>query len=210
MLFVLFTLFLRTVDVQAVGPLGSKIGFAGLNVAVHELFGMNLFWYKLTQAFGILAIAVAAVFACTGLVQLIKRKSLLKVDYELLILGAVYILLILFYVLFEKVPLNYRPVILDPAEGLEPSYPSTHTMLILTILGTAIQLCGKYIKNTKLVLCIKIVSLVVMALTIIGRLICGVHWFSDIVGGVLISLAFISFYKELVALKSKKEVIDEN
>ena len=209
MLFVLFTLFLRTVDVQAVGPLGSKIGFAGLNVAVHELFGMNLFWYKLTQAFGILAIAVAAAFACTGLVQLIKRKSLLKVDYELLILGAVYILLMLFYVLFEKVPLNYRPVILDPAEGLEPSYPSTHTMLILTILGTAIQLCGKYIKNTKLVLCIKIVSLVVMALTIIGRLVCGVHWFSDIVGGVLISLTFISLYKELVAFKAKKESVNE-
>ena len=196
-LFVIFSLWIRLFDVQPVGPEGSSIGFAALNVAVHEFFGMHLFWYKLTQALGLLAIAVAGVFAVTGLVQLIQRKSLLKVDKKILMLGVIYILVILLYALFEKVPFNYRPVVLDPAEGLEPSYPSTHTMLILTIFGTAVAVLGDYIKNAKLVLLLKIVCLVIMALTIVGRLVCGVHWFTDIAGGVIISLFFISLYRDL-------------
>ena len=196
-LFVIFSLWIRLFDVQPVGPEGSSIGFAALNVAVHDFFGMHLFWYKLTQALGLLAIAVAGVFAVTGLVQLIQRKSLLKVDKKILMLGVIYILVILLYALFEKVPFNYRPVVLDPAEGLEPSYPSTHTMLILTIFGTAVAVLGDYIKNEKLVLLLKIVCLVIMALTIVGRLVCGVHWFTDIAGGVIISLFFISLYRDL-------------
>lgn len=197
-LFVLFSLWIRLFDVQAVGPEGSRIGFAGLNLAVHEFFGMHLFWYKLTQALGYVAILLAAAFALLGFIQLIKRKSLLKVDKNLLILGIVYILLALLYLLFEKIPFNYRPVILDPAEGLEPSYPSTHTLLILTVFGTAIQLAGSWIKNPKLLLSAKILALVIMGLTIVGRLVCGVHWFTDIVGGVLLSLFLISLYKELI------------
>ena len=196
-LFIIFSLWIRLFDVQPVGPEGSSIGFAALNVAVHEFFGMHLFWYKLTQALGLLAIAVAGVFAVTGLVQLIQRKNLLKVDKKILMLGVIYILVILLYALFEKVPFNYRPVVLDPAEGLEPSYPSTHTMLILTIFGTAVAVLGDYIKNAKLVLLLKIVCLVIMALTIVGRLVCGVHWFTDIAGGVIISLFFINLYRDL-------------
>lgn len=196
-LFVIFSLWIRLFDVQPVGPEGSSIGFAALNVAVHEFFGMHLFWYKLTQALGLLAIAVAGVFAVTGLVQLIQRKNLLKVDKKILMLGVIYILVILLYALFEKVPFNYRPVVLDPTEGLEPSYPSTHTMLILTIFGTAVAVLGDYIKNAKLVLLLKIVCLVIMALTIVGRLVCGVHWFTDIAGGVIISLFFINLYRDL-------------
>ena len=196
-LFVIFSLWIRLFDVQPVGPEGSSIGFAALNVAVHDFFGMHIFWYKLTQALGLLAIAVAGVFAVTGLVQLIQRKSLLKVDKKILMLGVIYILVILLYALFEKVPFNYRPVVLDPAEGLEPSYPSTHTMLILTIFGTAVAVLGDYIKNAKLVLLLKIVCHVIMALTIVGRLVCGVHWFTDIAGGVIISLFFINLYRDL-------------
>ena len=203
-LFVVFSLWIRLFDVQPVGPEGSKIGFASLNVAVHEFFGMHLFWYKLTQLLGVLAIAVAAVFAVVGLVQLIQRKSLLKVDKKILMLGVIYFLVIMLYVLFEKVPFNYRPVVLDPAEGLEPSYPSTHTMIILTIFGTAVGILSDYIKHTKLVLLLKITALIIMAVTIIGRLICGVHWFTDIAGGVIISLFFINLFKDLTKETTKQ------
>jgi undecaprenyl-diphosphatase len=206
LLFVFFTLLVRVIDVQVVGPQDAWIGFAGLNVAVHEFFGMNLLWYKLTQILGIAAIALAGLFAVTGAVELIKRKSLLKVDRELLMLGVIYIIVIVLYVLFEKFAVNYRPVILDPAEGLEPSYPSTHTMLILTIFGTAIRACGFYIKNTKLLVGARVFALIIMALTIVGRLICGVHWLTDIIGGVLISLSLICLYR---ALTTKKETAQE-
>ena len=206
LLFVFFTLLVRVIDVQVVGPQDAWIGFAGLNVAVHEFFGMNLLWYKLTQILGIAAIALAGLFAVTGAVELIKRKSLLKVDRALLMLGVIYIIVIVLYVLFEKFAVNYRPVILDPAEGLEPSYPSTHTMLILTIFGTAIRACGFYSKNTKLLVGARVFALIIMALTIVGRLICGVHWLTDIIGGVLISLSLICLYR---ALTTKKETAQE-
>ena len=196
---------IRLFDVEPLGPEGSRIGFASLNVSVHDFFGMHLFWYKLTQVLGYIAILLAAVFAVLGFIQLIKRRSLLKVDKNLLILGLVYILLMLLYVLFEKIPFNYRPVILDLAEGLEPSYPSTHTLLILTVFGTAIQLAADYLKNPKLLLTVKILSLIIMALTIVGRLVCGVHWFTDIVGGVLLSLFLISLYKDLILFTKKEQ-----
>ncbi|MCR4901063.1 MAG: phosphatase PAP2 family protein [Treponema sp.] len=202
-LFVSFTQIVNLFDVQAIGPQGSTVGLAGLNSAVHNFFGMHLFWYKLTEVFGILAILVAAFFAVVGFIQLIKRKSLLKVDKNILMLGVIYILVILLYVLFERFSINYRPVILD--EGLEPSYPSTHTMLILTILGTAAYISGAYIKNTKLLIAARIACFVIMALTIIGRMICGVHWFTDILGGILISVFLISLYKDLVSVKKEEK-----
>ena len=190
--FVVFTILVRCIDVQPVGPENSLIGFATVNTAVHNFFGEHHLWYQLTQVFGVLAIGVAAAFACVGLVQLIQRKSLLKVDRSVLALGFVYVAVIIFYVLFEKLAINVRPVITD--EGLEPSYPSTHTMLILTILGTARYAVKKLLKNPKIVLILQILCLVIMILTVIGRLICGVHWLTDIIGGLLISGALVGFY----------------
>ena len=195
-LFIIFTILTITVDVQPLGAQNTSIGFASLNTAVFELLGTNSFCYKLTQLLGLFAIAVAACFAVLGCIQLIKRKSLLKVDRNLLALGGVYILLILIYFLFEKLAINYRPIVLD--EGLEASYPSTHTMLILTILGTAVKLLGDYIQNPKLLLTARIILLVFMALTVICRLLSGVHWLTDITGGILVSLFLITLYKSLI------------
>lgn len=190
--FIVFTVLVRFIDLQPVGPENSLIGFATINTAVNSFFGQHHLWYLLTQAFGLLAIGVAFAFACTGLVQLIKRKSLLKVDRCVLALGFVYIAVIILYVLFEKLAINVRPIITE--EGLEPSYPSTHTMLILTILGTARYAVKKLIQNPKIVQILQILCLVIMILTVIGRLVCGVHWLTDIIGGLLISSSLVSFY----------------
>lgn len=197
-LFIIFTILVKTVDVQPLGAEGSLIGFANLNTAVFSLLGTNSFCYRLTQFFGIFAIVYAVRYAITGLVQLITRKSFFKVDKEILMVGIIYAIVIILYVLFEKLAINYRPIILD--EGLEASYPSTHTMLILTILGTAIPLAGKYTPNQKSAVFEKFFLIIIMWLTVICRLLSGVHWFTDITGGVLISLCLISLYK---ALRSK-------
>ena len=194
--FIIFTILVKVIDVQALGAQGSLIGFASLNLSVNQLLGTNHFCYLITQLFGLLAIFLAAVFAVMGFVQLIKRKSLLKVDHEILMVGIVYAIVIILYVLFEKLAINYRPVVLE--DGLEASYPSTHTMLILTILGTALPLAGKYISNPKVALAVKLLCIAVMWLTVVCRLLSGVHWFTDIVGGVLISLCLISLFKSLV------------
>ena len=197
--FIIFTILIKVIDVQPAGAEASLIGFASLNTAIFNMLGTNELCYKLTQCFGIIAIFTAGIFAVLGLIQLIQRKNLMKVDREILMAGIIYAIVIILYVLFEKLAINYRPLVLD--EGLEASYPSTHTMLILTILGTAIPLAGKYIKNSKLSLCTKILCIAIMWLTVVLRLLSGVHWFTDILGGVLISLTLISLYK---ALRNKK------
>ena len=193
--FIIFTILIKVIDVQPAGAEASLIGFASLNTAIFNMLGTNELCYKLTQCFGIIAIFTAGIFAVLGLIQLIQRKNLLKVDREILMAGIIYAIVIILYVLFEKLAINYRPLVLD--EGLEASYPSTHTMLILTILGTAIPLAGKYIKNSKLSLSTKILCIAIMWLTVVLRLLSGVHWFTDILGGVLISLTLISLYKAL-------------
>ena len=196
--FIFFTITVKIVDVQAIGPLSSEIGFAKLNSAVNNFFSEHQFlvsqdfWYTLTNVFGIVAILTAAVFACIGLLQLIKRRSLLKVDREILTLGIAYALTIVLYVLFEKIAVNYRPILEDGE--LAASYPSTHTMIVLCILGTARLAFRRYIGDKRLLLTTEIICWVVMGLTVLGRLACGVHWLTDIIGGMIVSAAIVSFY----------------
>ena len=105
-LFLLLVLLVKTVDVAAVGPEGTKVGLSKLNVAVHELFGENLGWYKVTNYLGYGAILIACCFAALGGLQLVYRRSLMKVDKEILLLGALYAVTIAFYVFFEKVEIG--------------------------------------------------------------------------------------------------------
>lgn len=152
-----------------------------------------MLWYDITDWLGIAAILTALFFALAGLVQLIKRRSLLKVDREILALGGLYIIVIGLYVLFEKVIINYRPIIMPGSTHPEASFPSSHTMLVCIIMGSAAMLLGKY----KLCTALRIMCLSVIAVTVIGRLIAGVHWFTDILGGILISITLLSVFGEL-------------
>ena len=207
--FIAFTIGAKTIDVQQIGPLGSSVGFATINMAVRNFIQSNIpasfqnICYSLTKVAAILAILTACYFAMFGLTQLLKRKSLLKVDWEIIMLGLVYALTILLYVLFEKIAVNFRPILEDG--NLEPSYPSTHTMIVFCILGSAKYAFHSYINKSKLRLCAEIICVVVVALTVIGRLISGVHWFSDIIGGVLISLSIVSFYKAQLSIHKGKQ-----
>lgn len=189
-----YTALIKTVDVAAIGPEGSKVGFASINAAVRDGIGVHEVWYKLTEVFGIIAILVAVFFAFVGLLQLIKGKSLKAVSWDIYSLAITYVATGAFYVLFEKLVINYRPIIVDVEEGLEASFPSSHTMLIIAILGTAIVEVDSLFKNEKLSQIIKIVMAVIIALTVVGRLVSGVHWLTDIVGGMILGGALVSLF----------------
>lgn len=203
--FAVWTAALFLVDVQPIGPEGSRVGFAALNEWGRKITGVNeqpggvrLFWYQLTEILGYAALGVALCFAGHGAWQLICRRSLAQVDREILLLGLFYGLLLLFYVLFEKVIVNYRPVILSPEEGLEASYPSSHTLLACFIFATAIMELRRTMKPCWLRWAAQGLCAVAMAAAVVGRLLSGVHWFSDIIGGVLLSLALIALYTAAV------------
>ena len=190
--FVLWTILVCFVDVRAIGPEGSSVGFATLNGFVHELTGVNWILYTVTDWLGIVPIAVALGFAILGLVQLIKRKSLWKVEHSILVLGVFYIVVMAVYIFFEVVAINYRPTLIDGY--LEASYPSSTTMLVMCVMPTAAMQLNARIKNTVLRRFVVIAIVVFTAFMVIGRLVSGVHWITDIIGGALLSVGLVTIY----------------
>jgi len=192
-LFLLLIAALKIIDVQPIGPQGSEVGFASLNGAFHRLTGVNMTWYDITGALGMAAIAVACGFGLFGLWQLIKRRSLSRVDRDIYALAGLYIALGIVYVLFEKAVVNYRPI--DMGAGLEPSFPSSHTMLTCCIMSSAIWQFKRRIKPGVLRSIAVLLCAVLMVVTVAGRVVSGVHWITDIAGGVLISASLMAFYR---------------
>ncbi len=190
-LFVLFTLLVLIVDVGETGTNETRLGFSGLNHALTP--GYSGFFYVLSEIFGVLALILAGFFAVTGVIQLIKRRSLLKVDHRILVLGAVYVLMLILYLAFDHIPINYRPVL--NGDELEISYPSSHTMLALTVFLTAVVYIGRALKDRDLRKKITIVLLVLAGLAVLTRYLSGIHWFTDIIGAILLAMFLMYFYR---------------
>ncbi len=200
--FILWTILVMFVDVKAIGPNGSKVGLGAINEFFFKLFGESATWDKISDIFMLFALAVAGVFAVFGVYQLIKRKSLKKVDADIIILALLYVAMAIFYVLFEKCVINYRPIIVEGE--LEASYPSSHTLLVCTILGSAIYQAVTRIKNKPLKITACAVLSVVMLFNALGRLLSGMHWFTDVVGGVILSAFLVSAYLFFAVMKKRK------
>ena len=185
---------LKKYDVAAIGAGGTDVGFSTVNLKVHELTGVNLMWYEITNYIGYLAIAVCLLFALAGLVQLIKRKSLVKVDREILSLGGLFICVMVCYVVFEKIVINCRPVFMDGSTEPEASFPSSHTMLAVTVMIATAIIIGKYVRSKALASLIRAACIIVAAVCVAGRLWSGVHWLTDIIGGLLLSSALLLLF----------------
>lgn len=190
--FVLWSVLICTVDVQAIGPQGSKVGLATINGFIRGRIGVNILLYEITDWLGLVPIVVALGFAVMGLVQWIKRKSLLKVDRSLFILGGFYLCVMAVYAFFEIVVINYRPTLIDGI--LEASYPSSTTLLVLCVMPTAVMQTNERIKNGVLKKCVAWLIVIFTAFMVIGRFFSGVHWFSDIFGGILFSVGLVLVY----------------
>ena len=190
--FVLWTVLVSYVDVRAIGQNASSVGFATLNGYVHNLTGVNMFLYTITDWLGLVPIGVAFGFTVLGLVQWVGRKSLFKVDRSILALGGFYIIVLAMYIFFEIVVINYRPVLIDGY--LEASYPSSTTMLVMCVMPTAMMQLHARIKSDVFRRCVLISIAAFTAFMVIGRLASGVHWLTDIIGGALVSAGLVITY----------------
>lgn len=195
---------LKTYDVAAIGPDGTSVGFSTFNKAVHDFTGVNMAWYKMTDLIGYFALFICALFGLAGLIQLIRRKSLLKVDRTIIGLGFFYVVVLGLYVLFEKVIINYRPIIMPGAAAPEASFPSSHTMLIIAVMASTSMVIRQYVKSRALTGLITILCTALIIITIGGRLYCGVHWATDIIGGILLSIALIELFSAFLYAGRKK------
>ena len=196
--FAVWTALIQIIDVQPVGQNGTNIGFAAFNCRFHQLTGVHMAIYTITDWLGLVPIAVCMVFGGIGLVQWIRRRNLLKVDHDLMILGIYYIVVIFCYLIFEMIPINYRPI---PIDGhMEASYPSSTTLLVLSVMPTLIEQAVRRISNKQMKQIITIFAILFSLFMVFGRLIAGVHWFTDIVGSVLLSTGLFLLYKASVSL----------
>ncbi len=188
---IVYVFLVKTVDVKEIGPNNSSVGFSKLNDGFRNIVGTNLTIYKITEIFGLLIFIIVLFYGLIGLYQLIKRKSLFKVDKRLMLLGSLYISLGVLYIFFEKVIINYRPVLIDGE--LEASFPSSHTILALCVCVSSIIISKKYI-NKKYVPKVNLITMILMIIVFLGRTISGVHWISDIIGGILISATLLMYF----------------
>ena len=199
--FVVWTAAVQLVDVQSIGPQGSTVGFATVNSWVHNLTGVHMSLYTVTDWLGLVPIAFAIGFALLGLIQWVKRKHLRQVDFSILVLGGFYLLVMAAYVLFEVLVINHRPVLINGC--LEVSYPSSTTMLVLCVMPTAIMQLNTRIKSQTLKRWVGFGITAFILFMVIGRLLSGVHWFTDIIGGTLLSAGLVMLYYSITSLEIK-------
>lgn len=192
LIFIAWTVVITRVDLRGIGPKDSMVGFALLNGFFHKLTGVHMLLYTITDWLGLVPLCFVLGFAVLGMGQLIKRRSLFKVDSDILVLGGFYILLMASYVFFEVVAINYRPVLINGY--LEISYPSSTTLLTMCVMPTTILQFNNRIKSKVLKNVFVFINCAFTIFMVGGRLICGVHWFTDIVGGVFLSVALVMLY----------------
>lgn len=201
-LFLLFTAGVLTVDVKPIGPEQPKVGFATVNQYMFDHVGESAVWHRVTEWLGYIAILVALGFAVMGLYQWVKRKSIVRMDRDLIAIGILYIVVIAFYLFFELFIVNYRPVLVEGM--LEASYPSSHTMIVLCVMGSAIPQLHHRIQSKPIRLAAETASVAAIVIMLWGRLASGVHWCTDIVGSILLSAALIMLYDAVSHPKSIK------
>ena len=201
-LFAVWTVLIQTVDVQALGQNGTDIGFASLNTWFHKMTGVHMWVYTVTDWLGLVPIFICIIFGAVGLVQLIKRRSLLKVDKDIILLGIYYILVIFGYLILEMIPINYRPILIEGR--MEASYPSSTTLLVMSVMPTLAFQMQRRVRNTKVRYGLYAFTVLFTAFMVVGRSVAGVHWLTDIAGSVLLSSGLYLIYQGAVQLTDKK------
>lgn len=191
--FAVWTVLIQEIDVQPAGPMGTLIGFASLNGWFHALTGVHMTLYTVTDWLGLVPIFICMLFGGIGFVQLVKRRSLFRVDADLILLGIYYVVVILGYLIFEMIPINYRPVLINGI--LEASYPSSTTLLVLSVMPTLNFQVKRRTRNTKIITAICAASVLFAVFMTAGRTVSGVHWLTDIIGSVLLSAGLYLLYR---------------
>ena len=203
LLFVFWTILIQTIDVRMVGPKDARVGFASWNTWFHKQTGVNMTLYTVTDWLGLLPVLICGCFGLLGLWQWIHRKKILQVDHDILFLGVYYLLVIVGYLLFEMVPINYRPVLIEGY--LEASYPSSTTLLVLSVMPTlkfqTDRRCKKRVFRSLMTILTILFSLFMAA----GRLLSGVHWVTDIIGSVFLSNGLFLLYAAMVNRADQKK-----
>lgn len=201
--FVFWTYLVLIVDVQQAGETGTEVGFATINTWFHEWTGVSLQLYTITDWLGLVPVGICLIFGMIGLLQLIKRKGLRNVDADLILLGIYYVVVIFGYLIFEMIPINYRPIFIEGR--MEASYPSSTTLLVLSVMPTLVFQVNRRVGNQNVRKIFNVMTMMFSIFMVGGRLFSGVHWLTDIIGSVLLSAGLFYSYEKAVRHYDKKK-----
>ena len=164
-------------------------------------------WAKVTDIILITAILVLGVLACLALYQWISRKSFQKIDLTLRAFFIPCILMLLVYIIFDHLfILNTRP----DGSG-EPSFPSSHTMIVATVFFCTMFALPHYVKQKSLRIILDIVMVILIPLTAAGRVLANKHWLSDVIAGLIFAAIFAAIYFAVIKYrKSDKNLAKTN
>ena len=201
--FAVWTILVQSIDVQTVGVKGTTIGFATVNTWFHSLTGVHMTVYTVTDWMGLIPLCICGFFGIVGLRQLINRKNIFKVDTDIILLGIYYAVVIFAYLVFEMIPINYRPILINGF--MESSYPSSTTLLVLSVMPSLKFQMIRRSRNPALRKTVDMVATAFSAFMIIGRLLSGVHWCTDIIGSVLLSTGLFRLYRFSVGFAEQRK-----
>jgi len=193
--FAAFTYLVRTYDVAPVGYNGAEVGFSKLNAAAHEMFPGDDGSYELTKILGYICLIAVAVNGLEAAIDFFRHKGRISRMHKRNVITCIYYVVVGgFYVLFEFVVINTRPI------SAEASYPSSHTMLALCVLYSVFVLLGFSSWRYKFMASIlRVICVVAMISMVVFRFLSGVHWLTDICGGILLSLSLMCLYRACIA-----------
>lgn len=161
-------------------------------------------WELITNIILAISILTLAIFVCLGIYQWVTRKSLKKVDPELLWMPLPLALMALTYLIFEYIfVLNTRP----NGSG-EPSFPSTHVMVVTTIFFLVTMILPKYVKNKTARVILEVLMVIMIGLNATGRVLANMHWPVDVIGGIAFAFIFTEIY--YMSYKKHKKIRRQN
>lgn len=203
MMFGVFTLLVMKYDIKNIGVNKTTIGFATLNSWFNKTTGIRLMFYSITDWLELLPLIVCVCFGLIGLKQLLSRKKIFLVDHDILLLGIYYIIVILLYLLFDKMCINYRPILIEGK--LEVSYPSSTVLLVLCVMLTLTFQINRRVKNDKTKIYLETLNNIYIIFMLFGRIVSGVHWITDIIGSIILALGLFKLYISFVNMLDNKK-----
>lgn len=108
----------------------------------------------------------------------------------------------LFSVIFKNVFMRERPPFSLIDKPSDYSFPSGHTMCSVAFYGFIIYLVNKYIKNKILKWIIIFLCLITIILIGFSRLYLNVHYFTDVIGGLILGLVCLLMFVNYVKIRN--------
>ncbi len=187
-LFIFLILLILLMSVDKASNIYKEIGLYNFN-KIFLVDYYNESWDGFSDVILYISILFILGLIIYGIYQLYKRKSLFKVDKDIILTGFGFVFIIIIWFIFDKfIDINYRPIAVNGSA--QTSFPSTHVMLAcFSLLATTRIILKRNTNELKYnIITYGGVSILVI-LCSLGRILSKMHWTTDVLGAIFISLA---------------------